>query len=118
MPGTKTIQNLLKVTVYRPQWCRGSRKLSWLLSKVDGTQCCLGFVANACGYKPEELLGVSEPEGVNNTTKFREHTSLISQRVCLELMLANDDPSISDAIREEKLKELGKKANIDFEFVG
>lgn len=87
-------------------------------------QCCLGFVARACGFTPEEIEGVrtladladAHPDrakdlgGLNpmKETGLRLHT---------EMIRINDDRSTTDREKIAALKSLGRVAGFQLMFV-
>jgi len=130
------------VVVNRRQWLVGSwieKQLkthnkyffSALYNPYCNKMCCIGFVSLKCGYTKKQISGLSTParldlsliekgsiierllyRGKNN----RLLSSSKNNAVCKELMKINDDRSLSNKIREAKLKETGLKIGIKFVF--
>lgn len=127
----------MKFTVKRPLWQRGGgeKELSYLLSSVDNKMCCLGFMGIFCGIDPNMMLDVEAPSGIDIsgrsavstwTQKFQEPEKLFdtddvfntnTSEVCLKLMRTNDDDSIMDDEREERLKKEFSSIGIEVSFV-
>ena len=118
------------LTIDRAKWRRGSSLYKspeyggTALCNVKGFMCCLGFDAVACGFEPNYLTDVADPEElvdnlptqdlnrfndyiVKRMTKDEDesedgwhHTSPIKATIT-----ANDDSLILDSDREKKIRE-------------
>ena len=85
-------------------------------------RCCLGFAANQLGrvsykdmlylYSPAALSKKIEPFSENDGS-FLNNTKFAHQ-----CMIVNDDASISNKMREYKLKRKFKSQDIDLQFYG
>jgi len=118
--------DMLKVVVKRSEWIMGDPHHSALLTP-EGLKCCLGFACLVAGLEPSQIKGICSPGGVikNGHTWPKSLAELASPvspgsgdyntPVCYDLMIANDMGSIDDA-REARIKVLGLKAGIAFEF--
>jgi hypothetical protein len=121
---------MIKVTVDRGRWLRGvGSETSMLLRESDGRMCCLGFVALALGKTEDQIRGYAAPGSPvrdNRGVKVGFGTVLLD--LCpkghlsepapiAQAMEENDDTSISDEIREERLIPLLAEVGIELEFV-
>lgn len=122
----------MKFEVKRREWIRGGRWLSVLYQPVsnrcpddpDIRRCCLGFFANACGISDRSLGDWTTPTAHQRGKKAvpPEWAALTNDegtntKLCLRLMINNDDPGISDEIREEVLTALFAKLGHRVSFV-
>jgi len=125
---------LTKFTVNRDAWDRGREEGGALLSSYG--YCCLGFLGLACGLEDNDLKGNSLPEETMHSKLAEDENpwpaSLVIWRddrphdrrewkdthFTNAVVTVNDDCSISDAEREEKLTELFASQGIEVEFVG
>lgn len=98
-------------TINRSKWLRGEgNENSYLLRGDDGKMCCLGQVCEQEGVPGSELIGISEPAGLQ-----KRKSSLpkwLFSEVAYEMMEENDTKA-----REERLKKLAVKAGVEFLFV-
>lgn len=118
---------LLKVTVDRRRWLRGEDSVaSSLFDDVNKKMCCLGFATRACGCSIDKIRNQASPACVvfdYTNTKERLARFLTAKNesensgTTGRMMEINDATDISDAEREDLLKRLGKKLNIQFTFV-
>lgn len=121
---------MLKVTIDRQLWIRGaSNNNSYLLRDSDNKMCCLGFACVAAGIPKKDINQVREPASVEGIKNIRTLEQLLSKsilteedrkensRVCINLMMINDDPGINANEREYMIKQFGLEVNIDFEFI-
>lgn len=119
-----------KFTVVESRWLRGGRdgqgslRGSQLLN-MQGQQCCMGFLASACGV-PEEATRTTAyfssqrmdnylellPKALRPVSFPSYHGALASM-----IYLANDEPSIDDTERKERLTRLFADAGVEVEFV-
>jgi len=113
-----------KLVIDRKRWNRG-RGGSSLLNN-QGKMCCLGFLAKSFGHSEEDILNVTIPSGIENANLNKWHgllqkSSVESQNcvtnTCNHLMEINDNFRMTSSYRENRLKELFKKCNIDVEFI-
>lgn len=101
----------MKFIVNRNRWYRG-KKDSCLLN-TDGKMCCLGFLAKQCGYSDEDIFKHWYPESVKDNSKFPN--SVLGKDV-VEIVKINDDPNISEDVRETLLKHEFNKNGILVKF--
>lgn len=123
----------MKLTIDRTEWYRGQGTAASMLRDYDGMKCCLGFLAEACGYKPEEILCVRTPAYLANKVgqlngPIKELTmgyfpgiagSWGDTALCSELMTTNDKIHISggDAGREQIITDRLKEIGVEVEFI-
>ncbi len=109
------------ITVKRSKWARGETGHdSGLLNSIGNRMCCLGFAARQCGYKKDEIKGISTPCMIRNDHRFVGLTSTSggsNTDLCQELMVINDKVGIECATREMRLKSLAKRAKFRFKFI-
>jgi hypothetical protein len=92
-----------------------------LLNK-DGTMCCLGFYAAACGYRGENLRGAAirpQPVDESNFERVGIFNPVEADRNSILMPIAriNDNASISDDEREQKLRVEFLRHGVTVEFV-
>lgn len=118
------MEKLPTVTVDCARWARGGRNGLPALKNADGNLCCLGFAT-------EQLTGVAlvVPPGLNAhlaaPRNFTDKTGIPVPGLTegLECLIAdnmahiNDDKSISDDERIERLRPLAKKAGFTLDFI-
>ena len=114
---------MLKVQVERDNWLRGEG--ASYLRDHDGRMCCIGFACLAAGMKEEDIVGhmmvisdcleMGDVPEVLKATLMEDNGSASEEAD--ELYVTNDNRSISDSQRETMLKDYGKAAGIEFEFV-
>ncbi len=132
MNTTDQQQTKFSFTVDRSKWRCGGEGLNktgigatYLLNN-QGYQCCLGFACEAAGEKKESIFYKGTPEKVHNDwgsiikghmlnlVTFKGHNSEFTcDAICI-----NDNPNLSTAERESQLIELGRKYNININFIG
>jgi hypothetical protein len=138
--------SLIKVVIDRETWATGNASASYLLSPDSNDKCCLGFAALACGFKEEDIRGRRTPATLAYSLEEEDHThppltplqdfyfhatrgGRTEKRhndACDTLMRINDVPLFSplpayslrtQAEREERVVEYGRKIGFDFSFV-
>ena len=123
-------EKLLKVVVERSKWYRGKTDEHSRLLLSDGTMCCLGFACKAARLKDEQISEVAFPcmltaGGLYDLGRDFKLPVVLNKlvdgihnsNICSEIGRTNDNPSISDQVRESTLIRLGKQAGIAFTFV-
>jgi hypothetical protein len=110
-----------KLVIDRSRWLRGGRGCVFsLLMQPDQKMCCLGFYGLLRGLHSEDMLGVATPNSVNGS-RDKWPKWLIRDRnnssACQLVINANDNPSITDAEREQRLKEAFARHDVEVEFV-
>lgn len=112
---------MTKVIIDRKRWLHAETN-SQLLRKSDGKMCCLGFACLALGFSEEDIAGHSTPlhtkKVIPGLSIKNINNEYIDTRTTSYLMWTNDYTGMSDTEREARIIELGKKAGLEFEFVG
>ena len=104
----------MKVIINRSKWLRGtSSPPSFLVRYSDGMLCCLGFLGVACGIEQEAMIGRTSPSDVfghfhkwpkgtflDNCHQLGTTKSYLNGPTIISIIKNNDDPSISDDLRE------------------
>ena len=107
-----------KLVINRGRWFRGERRGSRLRRESDGKMCCLGFHAIACGATPEQITEVAAPADFLLLQRgFVYGENKLSSQIIAEAIQLNDNVSLSDQEREQRLKRTFAKAGIEVEFV-
>lgn len=115
----------MKFTVKRSEWLHGEGAMkSYLVRQVDYKKCCLGFLGEACGLNPGQMVGVKAPSSDAlfemrpkfPTLLFDDDDARCESIVGQELMETNDSRNLSDSERESKLTDLFKKIGIEVIF--
>ena len=114
-----------KVKVSRKKWLRGGTD-SYLVNS-DGCMCCLGFAANQISRITKEDMNMAvTPEEVYQKESFLTEPrstnawggkSIRDNRFAHRAMIINDNPTISDKMRESRLKRLFKSNGVELTFV-
>ncbi len=104
---------MTKIIIDRKQWYRGLGGICSRLLNGENRMCCLGFTCEQLGTPKGILFGVAYPEDLDkdNPLKDKNIDSISS------MISTNDDKDIDDIEREEKLKELAKEIDLEFEFI-
>jgi hypothetical protein len=125
------------VIIKRSKWARGNKfspreegielQSNALLAgpktaRKRGTMCCLGFACLSRGVSPESILDKTMPHSTNLTlTGLTRHSDILGKKVntlfSTEATGINDDLTISEAVRESKLKKLAAKHGFEFKFI-
>lgn len=115
-----------QLIIDRSKWRTGGRPYSDKLGPTqllnrEGYMCCLGFYCIQLGNKKEEeILGVTAPYGVEDTTglEFLVNRTLdINSKFSCEAIEQNDNDLILDKEREERIKELFKRIDVEVTFI-
>jgi hypothetical protein len=119
----------MKLTIDRSTWLRGEGSTNaYLRRKEDGKQCCLGFYCAALGLDSGKLVDVKSPIGIEALYKdtlfpieaakwlFGGNVFNVSEE-CYQLTIANDTLAIAEDKREETVKEIFAKHDVEVEFV-
>ena len=124
-----------KLIIYRDRWLRGEGTDSYLLREKDNKMCCLGFYCKALGIDDTDITMMASPQSLVADT-FDEIKSdffadglvdLLHQdktsgmfednRICSELMTANDDLNRPEDVREADIIRLFSQIGVEVEFV-
>lgn len=112
----------MKFTIDRTKWYRGkTATASALLRPQDGMMCCLGQMALQCGYTPEQIESITEPNAFPTVEKDLFPSYILNDghqtQTCVRMMDINDRRDISDSEREERLKNEVAQFGDELEFV-
>ena len=112
--GEEATTNMIKVVVDRKKWYRGDRVHSLLLL-TNGKMCCIGFLARVLKYKPKDIRNIAT---LNGTAQIAIQEQFIddNEENLNKAYGINDEPTISDSVREKELKQIGKKMGVRFIF--
>lgn len=96
------------------------KQLAALKGPVIGQMCCLGHACKALGVKNADMRDIGVPSHVvfYGTVPFRSHDAL--RRLCVvekHAVEVNDDPNISPAKRESRIKKILRKAGFKVRFI-
>lgn len=116
------------VTIKRSRWASAKRVDAWnkkhesdekyaeacLYDTNSKMMCCLGFVCRAEGLKVAEIRDIGLPSDVDAKQPLPNWlTGVQTQAACI-----NDDASLTETVRERKLKKLFRELTpVDLEFV-
>jgi hypothetical protein len=124
----------VQLVIKRSDWLRGEEGvMSYLLRPGDHKKCCLGFLAEACGYSADELYGQREPFDLvahpPRLKPFPEAMKFLiedsqnpagtpgNSAIARHLMKCNDDPALSAWYREKRIASYFAAHGIEVEFV-
>lgn len=120
----------MKLTIIRSRWLRGNPHSSFLRDSL-GRQCCMGFLASACGIDSRSLEGQSyfseleEDEWAKLPEKLRPipatdstetHRRMLDTTLAQGIYKKNDSYAITHEQREEDLTILLKNVGIEVTF--
>ena len=104
---------LMRVVIKSSEWARGDR-LDYYLLNDDGTRCCLGIDARACGVKDDELgryFGPRISMAPKTYGKVWDQTSNDSIYTLSSLAMdINDQSGLTDQERIDKLRPIFREA--------
>ena len=115
------MEPLKTLTISESRWLRGiGDEDSYLKSPTEDKLCCLGFCALAAGYPINEITSIRQPADLDPPQKiieafpfllkermhFGNYKAWIDSDVTNSLMEINDDETISDDERKEKLTQV------------
>jgi hypothetical protein len=114
---------MLQVTIERSKWLHGEGlDKSKLLRPSDGKLCCHGFYARALGFSDDVLR--EQPTWL---ALKEEHPTLQYPEWCVTVGVngpdvghsynVNDDYICSDSVREQKLKTIFARHDVELVFV-
>jgi hypothetical protein len=119
---------MMEFVVKRSEWYRGQGStFSRLLRDEDQKKCCLGFLAQTCGYSEHEIEDKGYFNDLDDTSKipdfffagefkFRDVVKRYNSRFADEVAFINDDRNISNAQREQALTDLFATQGIQVKF--
>lgn len=110
----------MKLVIDRQKWIRGEMvKRSFLIRPEDGKSCCLGFLGCAIGISRDNLWGKRMPwdnkdwEPANWLLQADPQGWLAMHR----LTAINDDQSLTEDKREDKIKQEFAAHDVEVEFI-
>lgn len=103
-----------KFTVYRVTWLRGHRHNGCLLNEYGG-RCCLGHLGRDVGIENDLLEDRALPGNVPSPLWPKE-LGAGKGSLAWDAAIINDDETIADEIREQRLTERFAREGIDVEF--
>lgn len=134
MESESVVAPLIDVLIDRATWIRGQGSTVSALLTPEGLKCCLGFAANACGFKDADLKGMLTPADLSYNLDDHPNWMLLLEdsgshddgegirvpdsKACNELMDTNDTLDLSEAEREERLALQMPKVGFRPIFVG
>jgi len=118
----------MKFEVKRSEWYRGCAIQSALFveeakrvkDEPDRKRCCLGFFANACGLSDNQICDCQGPFNIPEDVSANfasPHWHKLSSKLSGDMMTVNDDETLSDEEREERLIVLFNRAKHEIVFV-
>lgn len=124
MSEEKVYKDVTEFTIIRDEWYRGQRHGALLLRRGDNKKCCLGFYCLAMGFESSDILEQADPENVSAWSEQKIKSFLLSDwegrtnnsDVCVTLMVLNDNPLISEEIREEEVFKIFKENGVTVHF--
>ena len=103
------------LVIDRTKWYRGQGDKESRLLRQDGSMCCLGFDALACGLEPDAIVNRSFPDHVAGPQDYHDARTF---RVTREIARINDTTALTDAEREAQLipllKQIGGYDDVQF----
>ena len=121
----------MRFEVKRSEWLAGKHTdnfESMLYNAECQMRCCLGFFANAVGFSDKQIEGVLCPQNLDDIQCEDKFEGLVYQEseftkynydtdVCEAIMKVNDDVSMPNKAREERLTELFSQIGHEIVFV-
>lgn len=121
----KIYKDVKKFVIDRSKWLRGQGSINSYLLDNEGKMCCLGFYAQECGLRPQDIKNVAEPITVVVSKKKDWNSFLIATDGAVDnspdtwkLMEINDDPKLDDKVREKFIKDRFAEHDIKVKFIG
>lgn len=110
----------MKFTVDRRTWYRGKESWQSQLLLKNGQRCCIGFVCQQLEI-PDKALRVGAVSSIHDDhhkDKIRKDLGINAGEGWLsEAYIINDNPDMSDDMRESRLKALAIENGHEFEFI-
>lgn len=114
----------MDLIIDRSKWACGGRGGEPELLNDNGNMCCLGFLALACGYLPEDIQYKEVPRLVYGTTGKFPSSVLGAERLSNEnspwvnvATQVNDNETLGNFERECILKDHFKLIGVDLTFI-
>ena len=119
---SKTKKPVKEFTITRKQWARGGLGSSFFGSNslrniYTKRQCCLGFLARACGWKAKEILGRANINNLVVLATTMKESFGINPGQQDRAVFMNDSLSLSEPEREQELIDTFAEAGITVNFV-
>ncbi len=95
---------MAELVIDRATWIRGSSDS--VMRDYDGHMCCLGFDAIASGVRVDDIVDRYFPTHVGHIDEYSDYVKHRSGDEISEAICINDDPSLTDAEREQQLTPL------------
>lgn len=113
-----------KFVIERDRWLRGKPNSALLTDRAEdaGKMCCLGFFGIACGLTSDQIRGWQAPASLESSLRRKYPSWLLNtdgrlnSGTGVDLMSVNDDSTIDDARREERISELFADRGVEVEF--
>lgn len=112
-------------TIDRATWANAATAdRSTLHDTQTGMMCCLGQICHQTGTSYAKLTNLTDPEEVGMDIRSPRVRALLlnehggSSALSGRAMLLNDDPDLSKAQRERKLKALFRREGHELNFIG
>lgn len=108
-----------KLTIDRKIWLRGEGSVrSKLLRPEDQKRCCIGIYLESCSVPKETLLNKGTYYGIAQWgVLLPEETAWLHSYVAQAFYTTNDDQTLTEEEREQKLTALFAGQGIEVEFI-
>jgi len=108
------------ITVDRLTWYRGhGPEGSYLLNADTGMKCCMGFLAEQCGFSSREIKGEQILDHLGPSEAISQN--FIDSYELEDIYITNDTTTFtgdnSEALREEELTRLCKVYDYNMVFI-
>lgn len=113
----KEIKRAKKFTIDRSKWYRGKGDCNSKLLRKDGSMCCVGFYAKACGLSDEDIIDKPTINDVYVIEEHEENRIEVSDPVINIIYNTNDNVNISEADREKGIYEQFIEMGVQVDFV-
>ena len=115
----------MRFKIERHRWLRGEGGAdSELLRESDGKMCCLGFYALALGSDENDIAGIGDPETAPSCSAWPEwllqdrgEDGLMHTDDAISLIKINDEQTIGDAHREQRIASIFASHGVEVTFV-
>jgi hypothetical protein len=121
-----TKKKILVCTVNRKTWARGKKNMpaeedefgekNHLLNEI-GSRCCLGFLGQNCSVSDEVMLNTTMP-GYLPPEEYSKYPTLHAPYCWESFAALNDDTNLTEAEREQQLRDKAQANGFRFRFVG
>lgn len=115
----------MKLVIDRSRWLRGEGwEQSSLIRPSDEKMCCLGFLGEACGVSRDLMWDKASPRQLSIEAKAMYPARLFQLRYeddglspMGRLMNINDNPNLSEEIREKMIIDKMSDLGVAVEFI-